>query len=247
MVAVGLIAILVSLLLPVMAQTREAANSAKCASNLRQMGVALTMYLAQNGGRAPDNMWHSPSSPEVAWDGYWLGILDARGVKDNVLLCPSAADPTGIPAAMGYGTATHCWTGQFAIYGSVVRFSDTTWRNGSYGYNRYLTAGGFAGPTASIAALRDSSQTPAFFDCVYEDAMPPNGSPAAPPPQPPDLTGGQVGPGSPEDWKFLITRHGRGINVCMADGSVSWVPLEQTYVLSWKNDWTKYPLNLPPR
>jgi prepilin-type processing-associated H-X9-DG protein len=54
-----------------------------------------------------------------------------------------------------------------------------------------------------------------------------------------------LSPSLTEHWKFLIARHGRGVNACMADGSVRWVPLEETYMLTWKADWTKCRLNLP--
>jgi prepilin-type processing-associated H-X9-DG protein len=47
-----------------------------------------------------------------------------------------------------------------------------------------------------------------------------------------------------EHWRFLIARHGRGINACMADGSARWVPLEETYMLTWKSVWNKYRLTL---
>jgi len=246
MVVVGLVAVLISLLFPVVAKVRVAANTAKCASNLRQMGLALTMYLSDNRGHAPDYIWHTPAFPDIAWHAYWPGILDDRGVKRNVLICPAACEPTSIVANRGYGDATHNWTGKYASNGSVVRFSDVEYRDGSYGYNHYLTAGGFAGNASSITALREPSHTPMFMDCVYVDTMPLNGSPMSPAPPPPDLTGARATPGSPEHWKFLISRHGRGINVGMADGSVAWIPLEQTYQLRWNNDWVPYLLTLPP-
>ena len=246
MMVVGLISVIISLLFPVIAKVRVAANTAKCASNLHQMGVALSMYVAQNHGRAPEYEWHTPATPDVAWHGYWLGILDQYGVNGNLLICPSAAEPNGLATTRGYGDAWHCWTGRYASNGSVVRFSSVIWRDASYGYNRYLTVGGFGGRAASLAALHDNSSVAAIMDCVYADTMPLNGSPQAPAAPPPDLSGTHVVPGSPEHWKFLISRHGRGINVSMADGSVSWVALEQTYMLRWNNDWVTYALTLPP-
>ena len=246
MVVVGLISVLISLLFPVVAKVRVAANAAKCSSNLHQMGVAFSMYLAESRGRAPDWVWDTPDTPDIAWHGYWPGILEKGSVKGNVLICPSAPDPTGLNSAHGYGDAMHCWTGSFPRNGTGIRLSETTWRDSSYGYNRYLTAGAFAGQAVSVTALRDFSGTPAFMDCVWAETMPFNGSPPAPAEPPPDLTGSHATPGSPGHWKFLIARHGRGINVCMADGSVTWVPLEETYMLSWRNDWVKYLLTLPP-
>ena len=247
MVVVGLICVLISLLFPVIAKVRVASNSTKCASNLRQMGVAFSMYLAESRGRVPEYLWHSPpTTPDVAWHTSWLGILEKGDVKGNVLLCPSASNPTGLASTEGYGDAFHCWTGSYPQNGTAIRLSDTTWRDASYGYNRYLTAGGFAGNSVIITALRDFAGTPAFMDCVWAETSPLNGSAETPAEPPPDLTGSHAVPGAPQHWMFLISRHGRGINVCMADGSVNWVPLEETYMLSWKNDWVKYPLTLPP-
>ena len=246
LVVVGLISVLISLILPVVVKVRAAANSARCMSNLRQLGVGWSMYLAENYGRVPEYIWHTPATPDVAWKAYWLGILDHYGIRDGVLICPAAPEPTDIAAASGYGDATHNWTGRYASNGSVVRFNEVTYRDGSYGYNRYLTVGGhFAGSASTILALRSPSHTPVFLDCIDVDTIPNNGSPGAPALPPPDLSGAHVTPGSPDHWKFLIARHGRGINVCMADNSVAWVPLEDTYMLCWTNDWVKYSLTLP--
>lgn len=48
LVVIGIIALLISILLPSLARAREAANSVACQSNLRQIGQALFMYDAEN-------------------------------------------------------------------------------------------------------------------------------------------------------------------------------------------------------
>ena len=208
--------------------------------------LAWTMYVAENHGQVLDYIWHNPASPQLAYAAYWPGALELEGVKGDALLCPAATEPTGVATGRGYGDATHSWTGQYASNGSAIRLDALHYRDGSYGYNRYLTAGGgFAGTSSSFAALQENSTTPLFMDCLYVDTFPGNARADTPPDSPPDLTGANVNPGSPEHWKFLIARHGRGINVCMADGSVAWVPLKETYALSWRNGWTKYHLPLP--
>jgi len=52
---------------------------------------------------------------------------------------------------------------------------------------------------------------------------------------------------SPDQFRFLMARHGRGINVAMADGSARWVQLEELYLMSWQDGWIKYRLHLPAK
>src|SRR5215212_9655235 len=89
---VGLIAVLISLLLPVAGKVRSAAQSTTCLSNLRQMGTAWMVYTTESRGRFMDYMWHMPNTPDAAWHGYWPGILDSAGVRNNTLLCPRTPD-----------------------------------------------------------------------------------------------------------------------------------------------------------
>ena len=50
LVVIAIIAALVSILLPALNKTRDAANKIACASNLRQMAIAATMYISDNKG-----------------------------------------------------------------------------------------------------------------------------------------------------------------------------------------------------
>jgi prepilin-type processing-associated H-X9-DG protein len=250
LVVVGMVALLCSLLLPVVGKARAAAQSANCLSNLRQMGNGWTMYTAANRGYLMSYVWRSVSPPDLAYNAYWPGILDSYAVRGDVLLCPSANEPTPNTTSQGYGSLIYAWNGKFTSNGTAIRLNGTNYRTGSYGFNRYLTAaGGFGddGLATKITAVRRTSEVPLFFDCGFVDARPPNGSEMEPAPAPPNLSGDTLTAGSPEHWNFLLSRHGNGINVAFADGSARWVRLEDTYTLTWKSDWVPYRIPLPSR
>jgi prepilin-type processing-associated H-X9-DG protein len=53
LVVIGIIAILIGLLLPVMARARDAATTAQCLSNMREDGEAVSQYIADSRGFLP--------------------------------------------------------------------------------------------------------------------------------------------------------------------------------------------------
>ena len=50
---IGIIAILIGILLPVVTRARAAANRTVCLSNIRQLGIAVIMYTDNNHGWFP--------------------------------------------------------------------------------------------------------------------------------------------------------------------------------------------------
>ena len=252
LVVIGIIALLISILLPSLSKARNAAKSTACLSNLRQMGAAMSIYVAENKGRLIEYIWFTSADPDISWNSYWIGILNTYKVKGNVLICPATVDPVPYNANKGFGTAFHQWSGQFQTVGTAVLHDKSTWRVGSYGFNRYVANNqGFDTNTGTYVKLKPAADVPVFMDATWVDFHPKNYSPTAQPPPPPDLTGsGMTDPNATsqnyEHWRFLIARHGKAINVNFADGSCRTVPLAETYQMQWQKNWVRYNLtNLP--
>jgi len=75
LVAVGVIAILLSVLLPAIAGARRAAAQAQCASNLRQWGIALVEYAQDNHQWLPRRGQGIMPVQTITWNDDWFNEL----------------------------------------------------------------------------------------------------------------------------------------------------------------------------
>jgi prepilin-type N-terminal cleavage/methylation domain-containing protein len=93
LVVVAIIAILVGLLTAVLGRSRQRADVARCTNNLRQIGVALGAYAADNNGQFPSNI-EEETKDEVN-ESVWSALLISRhylpeptSKKSAIFLCP---------------------------------------------------------------------------------------------------------------------------------------------------------------
>jgi prepilin-type N-terminal cleavage/methylation domain-containing protein len=107
LVVIAIIALLAAMLLPALARAKQLSYRAACLSNLRQIGIALTIYLDDHEGRFADRRdlksslpggfkpWTTwpPSDPRIGWAPI---VLRQDGADYPVWSCPAAiSSPVG--------------------------------------------------------------------------------------------------------------------------------------------------------
>ena len=130
LVVIGIIALLISILLPALNRAREQGNRVKCASNLRQIGLAIQMYANDNKGNFPRTYFNGADNPDisattslsVAQDpdsfgmtslpansvtGSFFLVLKTQDLTSEVFNCPSASAERDPFVAHSSGGATN--------------------------------------------------------------------------------------------------------------------------------------------
>lgn len=126
LVVIGIIAILISLLLPSLNKAREQAKVVACAANLHQIGLATQLYANDNKGKIPaGNFYNYPianrsdlNHNEIAGDAGDSGFVGADlkkylGNNLAMFLCPANSVTLDMPAASpdpaAQGISTYGW------------------------------------------------------------------------------------------------------------------------------------------
>jgi prepilin-type processing-associated H-X9-DG protein len=78
-VAIPIISIMMAILMPALSSARDAARQAVCASNLKQLSIAATMYAEEKG--------QYPTADK------WCDLLEPYYKNEKILVCPGAGRP----------------------------------------------------------------------------------------------------------------------------------------------------------
>jgi len=103
LVVMAIIAILAALLLPVLARAKDAARTAQCRSNVRQLGLAMALYFPDNRDKYP---------PITYWTQFeqYYALAPYVAKSKQVFICPAASGKmshVNYPGIVPYLTITN--------------------------------------------------------------------------------------------------------------------------------------------
>lgn len=234
LVVVAIIAILAALLMPALRKGLEAAKSAACANNEKQLFLCFSMFAEDNHGCYPPGNtgytgqkgwgnwieWpYFEKSNDAKWDGRWINCLGPYFGRDDWLYKKSGGWNSGIVTE---GTPANCPSApppsntDGLNYGLSVNLGKHAYKNSNYsnaanGCNSQMTKVSQI-PRPGISVMVTDTQRTATLGPgklltieTYVNAKQALGD-------------------SSFDWKGTqICRHLEGCNVLFADGRVKWV------------------------
>jgi len=244
LVVIAIIVVLIAILLPVLTRVRQQAQQVQCASNLKQLGAAVTMY-TQNSGVFPTAVFEASADPLAGYGMAWPAQLrKLLGGNQKVFYCP-AQDPkcewkADAPGAVVYATQFHTqfgyrigerlqMDGGMSAEGTKGMFFSYGWNGGGAGFGLQQRptgrgAGGFFWSDGRWDPRMRSRQvtsvrSPSEFILIADATVDGVNDHAIAPNKGFEYTIGGV----PLPYSAAVGRvHREGANVLFCDGHVQW-------------------------
>lgn len=121
LVVIGIIALLISILLPSLATAREQGNQIKCLSNIKQLGAAFITYANENKGKLPYPTASRGAGRRVTDWIYWQ---DGRDINESSVVRHLGKNPQEVLRCPSDPWQDHALNGNAAVDGPF-KFSYT--------------------------------------------------------------------------------------------------------------------------
>jgi prepilin-type N-terminal cleavage/methylation domain-containing protein/prepilin-type processing-associated H-X9-DG protein len=230
LVVIAIIAILAAILFPVFAQARDKARQAACLSNLKQLGLGVTMYAQDYDEMLPDG-WSYSADKKTLW--WWQDSVRPYVKNEAVYSCPSASPHMQWTALRPAGAPNPL------VRDYIANAAAVSSENGQWPPNRtstdwmrvgpFTNNGGTGTATQSLSNIQDPAGTIAIFDGQREieiwainmaDCWRPTPLPPA---------------DSQWRWPGVVSkRHNDGFVAAFADGHAKWMRQSKC------GDWTVF-------
>ncbi len=176
LVVIAIIAILAAMLLPVLARARMQAKMATCLANLKQIGLAVQLYLQDNNDywypyrRGGNPAWTASSTVNGTWE--WLGFLDTlceqKYLKGSLIFSSSYYGDTVNYILLNSTGIIHCPCGDEDLRNGYA--SQGYWAD--YGYNGYLGNPGTTPYIRKLSQVRKPAEMMVFFESTGGNPVP---------------------------------------------------------------------------
>ncbi|MBI9017800.1 MAG: type II secretion system protein [Phycisphaerae bacterium] len=229
LVVISIIALLVSILMPVLSKAREKSKAAVCMAHLRQWHSIILFFGGDNNNKFPDADWDNDGSsdPHGQW---WIQPLLPYSDNPEILVCPTT---TRRPIVGNQQLnvlpklKTECWAsrapyskpdpiGGMITYGSLAP-NGWIMNNAQGGWS---AAGDYFWNNLDIPR---ASEVPLFIDCRWVDAWPVDT----------DLASVTEDARTSQMHQYVLNRHNGAVNSVFADGSSRRVGLKGLWSLRW--------------
>lgn len=160
LVVISIIALLIALLLPALSSVREAARGVTCLSNLRQLGIAVRVYVDEHGGLMPVNGEFSFAN-EPGWHRWTARLLPYLPYDNELNTTGPGVDE------LNSLSVYRCPTQDFVLSEAGSNARGTYGINPWYSPDRYGSVHlPFPEPTSWLTdkAIRQASELPFFAD-----------------------------------------------------------------------------------
>jgi prepilin-type N-terminal cleavage/methylation domain-containing protein len=230
LVVIAIIALLMAILTPALNYVRKQARSNACQSNIRQLCLAMNLYVLDHEDRTmpfshqPGEYWFHQLAPYLSEKAYKNNPQEHIEGMMRVAFCPVTKRQDKEEDSY-YGSAYLSW-----------RFMGG---EGSYGLNLWLLpddeiyAPDFPAGNFFKKYSDAGGNVPLLGDSVWVGSWPFEADSV-----PDDITGQTGYPGYPHGegffmGRFCVDRHKKAINIGFVDSRVERVPLEELWIQKW--------------